>query len=129
MENKEDYKLRRKEIIMRHNLYKKLMTIYSRELCFEAEKQKFYRDKIYTQWYYIDKEWYYHKLEIARRITADGWGSYVILDTVCDPAYAYKELSVSVYFGLNHNLSLERCQAQLNECYGKAVRKRGKYEF
>ena len=121
-----DDKSRRKEILIAHGRYKKLMTIYSLELCSKEEKQKFYRDKIYPhEWYYIDNNWYYHKLEIACRITADGRQSYVILDTVCDPAYAYNELSASVFFGLNKNLSLERCQVQLNECYGKAVRKEG----
>lgn len=121
-----DDKLRRKEVLIKHGRYKKLMTIYSLELCSKEEKQKFYRDKIYPhEWYYIDNNWYYHKLEIACRVTAYGRQSYVILDTVCDPVYAYNELSASVYFGLNQNLSLERCQVQLNACYGKAVRKEG----
>lgn len=119
-------KLRRKKILIEHDRYKKLMTIYAIELCSKEEKQKFYREKIYPhEWYYIDNNWYYHKLEIACKNSAEGQQSYIILDIICDPMYGYREESASVFFGLNQNLSLERCQAQLNACYGKVVRKEG----
>lgn len=125
-DDKSVVRARRKDILTRNGLHRKLMIIYGRELCSVEEKHKFYRDKVYPyEWYYIDKDWYYHKLEIACRITADGQQSCVILDTVCDPAYAYKELSASVYFGLNQNLDLDTCKRQLESCYNKPVRKEG----
>lgn len=129
-DNKEFLKAKRKDILTRHGFHKMLMIIYCKELCSIGEEYKFYKDKVYPcEWYYIDKNWYYHKLEIACRITAEGQQSCVILDTVCDPAYAYKELSSSVYWGLDQNWDLGLCEQQLKACFGKPVRKRGKHEF
>ena len=119
------YRDTRKDIILRHNLGKKLMTVYCRELRPNGSRKQFYDDKTYpVEWFYIDKNWFYHRLEIVKRETlVDGMESYLIIDFLCDPMYGYLERSASVYKGLNVIASKDLCERQLKGNYGKPVKK------
>lgn len=116
----EQHKQARKEILRKNRLDKKLMCVYCRELRPANDSGGFMPVSYPMEWFYIDKDWFYHKLQIVRKETVEGkqYG-YMIVDFLCDPAYAFVERSATVYWGLNIVASKEGCEQLLTRSYGK----------
>ena len=103
----------RKNIIMTNKLPTHLMKLYGRELPNGT-----------TEYYYIDRKWYYHKLVIvSSTIKENGVNRHYIMDIKCNNAVGFAEMSGEIYYGIERIATLSNCIQYLRMNYGKTVKK------